>query len=162
MNKTVIAILAIALIAGAGTAAAQTTGRSVPFGVRAGLSFDPDQFHVGAHAEVYEFTEDLTLVPNVEIGFGDEINLYAFNAEVVYSFYSADLGGFTPYAGAGLGFNYLDFDADAFDSESKLVLNMLAGISKTLDTDKELFFEVKIGPSDWTPDMKLTAGLTFF
>ena len=160
MKRTIL--LALIILLAAGTATAQTVDKGIPFGARVGLSFDPDQFHVGAHAKMLELTPDLTFVPNIEFGTGNNVNIFAFNAELVYSFYAADLGGFTPYAGGGLGINYIDPDHDNADSETKLVLNFLGGISKMLDDTKEMFIELKVGPSDWAPDIKLTVGLTFF
>ncbi len=173
--RRIIYIIALAALLAAGAATAQETASAyephkIAFGPRAGFSFDPDQFFVGGHAQAYAFTPDLMLTPNLEIGFGDNATLFAFNAELVYSFYDADLGGFTPYLGGGLGVNHVSFDfdlpegytGDVDDSETKIVLNILGGLSKRLDDTKEFFVELKIGPSDWSPDVKLTAGLTFF
>ena len=139
---------------------------SYPFGPRAGISSSPDQFFLGGHVEAYELSPGVMLVPNVEIGFGDDITLVAVNAGVRYSFLENQIGDFVPYAGGELGIDYLSWDVPAGygidDSTTKLVVNLMAGVQKRLDARKGLLLELKIGLSDYAPDLKLTAGLTFF
>jgi hypothetical protein len=55
-------------------------------GLRAGLSVDPDQFYVGGHLETEPLVEGLVFKPNVEVGFGDEVTLAAFNFEFEWKF----------------------------------------------------------------------------
>ena len=146
--------------------AAPVLAGSYPFGPRAGISTTPDQFFLGGHVEAYEFSPGVMLVPNVEIGFGDDMTLVAMNAGVRYSFLETQFNRFVPYAGGELGINYLSWDMPAGwtgdDSTTKLVVNIMGGVQKRLDARKGLLLELKIGLSDYTPDLKLTAGLTFF
>ena len=55
-------------------------------GLRAGVSIDPDQFYVGGHLETDPLVERLVFRPNVEVGFGDDVTLAAFNFEFVWKF----------------------------------------------------------------------------
>jgi len=144
------------------------TGGVEAFGVRGGLGSSPDQLILGGHAQVYDLSPEAKIIPNVELGFGDNITVYSFNAAVHYSFLSSNMNGFTPYAGGELGFNMWSWDlregaSAAFDdSETKLVLNGVAGLKKKLNDRQELTLELKLGLSDWAHDFKVLAGLTFF
>ncbi len=157
-----IALVTVTCLLAAGVALAG----SYPLGVRAGISSTPDQFFLGGHAEAYEFSPGVMLVPNVEIGFGDDVTLVCVNGGVRYSFLETEFNRFVPYAGAELGFNYISWDVPAGygidDSETKLVVNLMGGVQKKLDAKKSLLLELKLGLSDYAPDLKLTAGLTFF
>ena len=73
-------VLAV-LIAGAGAAHAESS-----WGLRGGATFDPDQVHVGVHMNGGELFNDGWFIPNVEVGFGDDVTLIAINPELVYKF----------------------------------------------------------------------------
>ena len=68
-------VAAVAVLVFAGTAQAQG------FGVRAGASVDPDQFYGGVHFETRELVEHLRFRPNLEVGVGDDVTLFAINFE---------------------------------------------------------------------------------
>ena len=69
----------------AATAHAQATPTQTQFGVRAGVSGDPDQFFLGAHLETRPIFSKVTFRPNLEVGFGDNQTVTAINIEFVYS-----------------------------------------------------------------------------
>ena len=58
-------------------------------GVRGGVSVDPDQFYVGGHYETGPLVDRLHFKPNIELGFGDDITLFAINFEFVYKIHDA-------------------------------------------------------------------------
>ncbi|MBC8424900.1 hypothetical protein H8E07_12320 [bacterium] len=154
MKRIVLFIALISLFA-VGSAMAATA-----IGVRAGYASDHDSaFFVGGHVKGVELTPDIDLVPNVEVAFFNGAKLYAFNGDALYELSTTDLAGYTPYLGGELGINMWSGDGD---SNTKLVINLLAGMEKALDERKALMFELKLGLSDYSPDIKLTAGLTFF
>lgn len=147
-------LLLLALPAGA------TTG----WGLRGGITFDPDQVHVGAHFDGGELFRNGVFVPNVEIGFGDNITLIALNPELVYQFDRRSRSGWGFYVGGGLGINFWSWDDDHIghdDSDTDLGLNILGGINRRLRGGDTFFIELKLGLAD-SPDAKITAGLTFF
>ncbi len=136
------------------------------FGARAGFTSGPDQIHLGAHAEVLELSPGLVFLPNVEVGFGDDQTVWALNGELTWAIDRGDWRGWRPYVGGGLGIFIVSFDrpdapADFDDSRSDVGLSALVGISKLLKLGHKFFAEVKVGLED-TPDVKVTAGLTFF
>jgi hypothetical protein len=121
------------------------------FGVRGGVSIDPDQVFIGAHYETAALVERLHFKPNLEIGFGDDLTLVAGNFEFVWKFPERNNLGF--YAGGGPGVNF--YSADNFD-ETEAGFNLLAGV----ETARGLQFELKIGLLD-SPDLKFMVGYTF-
>lgn len=122
-------------------------------GVRAGLSIDPDQFYVGGHIETDPLVERLVFRPNVEVGFGDDVTLAAFNFEFVWKFAPRrSPWGF--YAGGGPAINL--YQRDGPDDDTEAGFNILAG----LENRRGLFFEFKLGVAD-SPDFKFGVGFTF-
>jgi hypothetical protein len=129
-----LGVLALLLWLAPAVASAQ-----VAAGVRAGVSIDPDQFYVGGHIETDPLVERLVFKPNVEVGFGDDVTLAAFNFE---------------FAGGGPAINLYQRDGPGDDAEAGF--NILAG----LENRRGLFFEFKLGVAD-SPDFKFGVGFTF-
>lgn len=160
MKRIFLCLLAV-LIAGAGTAQAETA-----WGIRGGATFDPDQVHVGVHMNGGELFTDGWFIPNVEVGFGDNMTLIAVNPELVYKFNKRSSSDWGFYIGAGLGLNFSSWDndydnGDGDNSETELGVNFLGGMSRKLSAGNDLFFELKLGAAD-SPEAKVTVGLTFY
>jgi len=157
MKKVVVLMVALCLAATAAVAG-EVTG-----GIRGGVTFDPDQVHVGAHLYAGEMFPHGYFVPNIEIGFGDNLTLVALNPELVYRFERVRGADWGFYAGGGLGINFYNWDSSRHgdDDDTELGLNLLGGATRGLSGGNELFFEVKFGVAD-SPEGKLTVGLTFF
>jgi hypothetical protein len=160
--KRVTAALILCLLPLAAPAAAAS---DTAFGVRAGLTLDPDQIHFGGHVQAVQFAEGFWLVPNLEIGFGDHATLFALNGEVNYTFPRADWKQWRPYVGGGLGYNITKLDdagmpAGFDDTHTDIGLNVLVGVARTLNLGYDFFGELKLGIED-SPDAKITLGLTF-
>lgn len=146
------------------------------WGPRVGLTIDPDQVHFGAHVDFGNFAEHIRFQPNIEVGIGDDLTIFALNFEGAYRF-SSRWDVWTPYAGGGLGINFVSFDSDhnhleaanyaaevaheIDDSDTDVGLNLLGGIEKGLKNGHRFFLEGKLGLAD-SPDFKATAGWTFF
>lgn len=129
------------------------------WGPRIGLTLDPDQVHFGAHVDFGNFARHIRLQPNVEIGFGDGFTLLALNAEVAYRF-ASQWDVWTPYLGGGIGANFVSGGGNN-GSNSGFGVNILGGIEKGLANGSRFFVEAKLGFAD-SPDLKLTAGWTFY
>jgi hypothetical protein len=121
-------------------------------GMKAGASFDPDQFYFGGHVETGRLADEWRFRPNVEIGLGDEVTLVGINLEFIYSFPSTR--EWNLYAGAGPALNIIDAEASSPASEGGL--NFLAGLAH----QGGLFGEVKFGALD-SPRFKFAVGYTF-
>ncbi|HXW03845.1 MAG TPA: hypothetical protein VD833_01330 [Vicinamibacterales bacterium] len=145
--RTLIRAMCVAVLAGmwGGPAAAQD------FGVRAGVSVDPDQFYFGGHLETQPLVDRLRFRPNVEIGVGDDVTVVALNFEFAYFFPSRQQ--WQLYAGAGPALNIFDTDRD---SDAEAGFNILVGAQHS----RGLFFEFKVGTID-SPDFKFGVGYTW-
>ena len=146
---TAVAILGIACwLVPASSARAQ-----VAPGVRAGVSVDPDQVYVGGHIETDPLIERLVFRPNVEIGFGDDLTLAAFNFEFLWKFpRRGTQWGF--YAGGGPAINLYQFDGPRDDTEAGF--NFVGGLEHT----RGFFFEFKVG-AHRSADFKFGVGYTW-
>jgi hypothetical protein len=130
-----------------------TASAQVDPGIRAGLSIDPDQFYIGGHVETKPLVEHLVFRPNVEVGFGDDVTLAAFNFEFAWKFPRGRSDwGF--YAGGGPAINLYQFDGPGDDTEAGF--NIMGGV----ENRSGLFFEFKLGVAD-SPDFKFGVGFTF-
>jgi hypothetical protein len=146
---TVIASLLV------GTASADGALGFRGWGLRGGLSVDPDQFFVGGHVDLGEFVDNLHFTPNVTVGFGDDITVFSINPDVYYSFPVEDVGSL--YVGGLLAFQRFDYDSEYLDAQTEMGLHGIAGLD--LGT-VPVFFELNIGLDD-TPDLKAAVGFTF-
>ncbi len=159
--KRIFVCVAVASLFAASAASADTA-----WGLRGGMTFDPDQVHVGAHLEAGELFTQGYFVPNVEIGFGDDITTIAINPELIYRFLKRTRSDWGFYIGAGLGINHYSWDTpegfNGDDSDTELGMNILGGMSRKLGSGNEFLVELKLGVTDEMPDAKVTAGLTFF
>src|SRR2546428_307539 len=78
------------------------------WGVRAGLSSNPDQFYGGFHWDLGEFARNVRFRPSVEFGFGDHVTVVQGNAEVHYVFSKVQV--WKPYDGGRGRIIYADPD----------------------------------------------------
>jgi hypothetical protein len=127
------------------------------WGPRGGVTINPDQFHVGAHFDLGDLAQRLMLLPNAEIGFGDDFTVLTTMFEVDYRFYD-NWGSWNPYLGAGAGPVFSWYN-DA--SNTDFGLTVQGGIARQLSSKPGfMFFEIKVGLADY-PDVKFTVGWNF-
>ncbi|HSW39103.1 MAG TPA: hypothetical protein VLL97_06390 [Acidobacteriota bacterium] len=150
MSRIFILALAMTCIA-SGSALAQTG-----FGLRAGATADPNQFHFGGHYSSDQIIYNLVFRPNLEIGIGSNITMIAANLEFAYLIPIPD-ADFSAYIGAGPALVYRKFgESIAGNSSTGGGFNILLG----LEHRNGLFAEMKVGAID-SPDFKFTIGTTF-
>lgn len=132
------------------------------WGPRVGVSVDPDQVFAGVHLDLGEFADNVRFQPNLELGVGDDQVLLALNLEAAYLFPVEQ--SWMPYAGGGLGVNFVDFDeprgSRGDDDDTDVGVNILGGVQRVRASAPDIFLELKIGLSD-APDFKFTFGWTF-
>lgn len=109
------------------------------YGVRAGVSAEPDQFYFGGHFETRPLVENLHFRPNVEIGIGNDLTLVGINFELAYKFKTNK--AWHPYALGGPALNIVHSNGN---SEAQGGFNFGAG----LEHRGGLFGEVKVGVID--------------
>jgi opacity protein-like surface antigen len=131
-------------------------------GPRVGVSIDPDQIVFGGQVYVGEIAPDLTLEPNLEIGIGDDLTVVAANFDLLYHF-SIQGSAWRPYAGGGVGVNFISWDAPAplrDDSETEVGLNLILGAGAPTRSGNRFFTELRFGVGD-IPELKLMVGWNF-
>lgn len=166
-----IALAALIALGIAGTAPAATAAKSSSakgasssvvslnyIGPRVGFSVDPDQAVVGGQMSV-GFTRDWTFNPSVELGFGDHQTVTALNFDGEYHFRLQN-SNWTPYLGAGLGVNFIDFDNNGSDTVTGL--NIIIGTGVPTASGQRMFTELRLGAGDAdVPELKGIFGWNF-
>ena len=146
-----------------GNAPAQAA--ELDFGVRAGVSSDPEDFHFGGHLlvnELFNQTHALVLETAATFGFGDtdlvDYWTIRINGNLEYEFVVSDKG-LLLFPLAGLGIYFANFDGcEPFDcdtTEVELGLNLGGGVRY-----KRVAAEMILGLGD-LPDFALTGSYTF-
>lgn len=103
------AVLALLAVLGPGAAAAQDLGYR-GWGVRGGVSDDPDQVVLGAQVDLGEFLPDLAFRPHADLGLGDDATVLTLGLPVLYRLPIE--GDFTVYGGGGVAVGLVDQDED--------------------------------------------------
>ena len=132
------------------------------WGLRGGLSINPDQGTGGVFVNAGHFSRRVRFQPSFDLGFGNGVRLLALNLDAFYIFSPHP---WRPYAGGGLGINFIDVtegvgEGRGLDVEAALQIvggiewgDLRAGFRRYL-------VEARLGVGD-TPDLKLTAGIAF-
>ncbi len=149
--KYAFQVIAIMTLVAAGNALAQSG-----IGLRAGVTGDPTQFHLGVHYVSEPLLEELRFRPNLELGFGNHVTTVAANFEFAYNI-KIPKRDFSVYIGAGPALVVSRFsDNAAQDTHTGGGFNVLLG----LEHEEGLFGEIKVGALD-SPSFKFTIGYTF-
>jgi hypothetical protein len=164
MKKTILIIVLVAACAAAGDAATRSA-RIHGVGPRLGFTINPDQFHFGGHLDIGDLAPRLMMMPNIEIGVGQNLTTVAPTFELDYRFRSEWGAVWTPYVGGGVGpifysTHHGDYIVQHGGSDNGLGLYAQAGIAKSISGAGNFFIEFKLGLAD-APDAKFTIGWTF-
>jgi hypothetical protein len=163
-HVTVLLILPLLFLLGS-PVAAQGQGAGGPsigwngWGVRAGITSEPDQVYAGVHFELGEFARNVRFRPNVEFGSGDDVKLLQASGEVHYVFSKVQV--WKPYVGGALAVNFYKLDnapAGVDDSDTEFGLMGVGGIQTKLKSATSFFLEAKLGLTSDDPDFKVGAG----
>lgn len=162
----VVTVLSGVILFGVTSAQAEGIGLR-GWGVRGGLSSDPDQFVLGMHADMGEFAENLRFTPNADIGFGDDLTVFTLNPDVTYVLPLPEAGKL--YFGGTLSLIYLKLDVpeelenlgvDIDDSDTDVGVAGIIGYQPPTE-GLPIFFDLKLGISDEYPDLKVMLGYDF-
>jgi hypothetical protein len=149
--RKIFLILTAMICLASGSAMAQTG-----FGLRAGVTADPNQFHFGGHFVSDALAGNLNFRPNIEIGVGRDVTTIVANFEFAYRI-PVPKKEVSAYLGAGPALVVSRFGKSPRSStHTGGGFNVLIG----LEHKKGLFGEVKAGVID-SPEFKFTVGYTF-
>lgn len=157
----------VSILGSASSVRAQELGyRS--FGLRGGLSVNPDQFAVGAHLDLGTLAKQIRLQPSFDIGFGDDVTVGTINIDAHYLFKAS--GSTKPYAGGGVTIALIDVDPgfrDQFfgDSDIEAGVSLVGGVQwgrpqRGSRAAGRYLLEGRLGVGD-VPDFKLLFGINF-
>jgi hypothetical protein len=127
------------------------------WGVRAGLTSNPDQLYGGVHWDLGEFARNVRFRPNVEFGFGDHVTVVQGNAEVHYVFSKVQV--WKPYVGGSAGI--ILADPDHGSTQTDLSVMGVGGVETKLKSAISFFIEGKVGLTTDDPDFKVGVGWTW-
>jgi hypothetical protein len=135
------------------------------YGLRGGININPDQFNFGAHIDAGTLATRVRFQPSFELGLGNGVTLASTNFDAHYLFTARR---FRPYAGGGLGINFIDVTSGIGRGGGlniEPVLNVVAGAEWGTPRPGSRAFrrylvEARVGMGD-TPELKLVAGFSF-
>ncbi len=158
MFKRMLVIGALGALLAA-PAQAQTVVGGV--GPRVGFSVDPDQIVFGGQLIIGEIAPQLTFDPSLEFGFGDHTTVIAANFDLHYHF-AVSGSAWRPYAGGGVGLNFIEFDNGPFqdNSDTEVGGNLVIGAGVPTQSGNRFFGEMKLGLGD-IPTLKMLVGWNF-
>jgi hypothetical protein len=159
MKKVLIASLVVGLLCSSAVIAGNRGAGYRGIGPRLGMTINPDQFHFGMHIDFGDLAPNLMMLPNIEIGFGDNFTTVAPSFELDYRFRS-DWGAWTPYLGGGIGPVFYSVKHGGSSSEMGLYAQFGIGKGSSRSESGHFFLEGKVGLVD-APDFKATVGWTF-
>ena len=128
------------------------------FGFRAGYGTNPDQFVFGPQAVLGRTLGFMRFAPSIDIGFGDNMSTYLFNADFRVLSFSPPESPAGIYAGAGPAIAILDLKDGGSDTE--IGLNIVAGLTFPMGQKNDYNLEVRFGFADM-PDLKVLFGIMF-
>ena len=154
MKTYLIAALLLLLMAEAACA-------GLPWGFRTGYTGDSDykQWFLGGQIEIADPLPRTTLVPSLDVGFGDDLTLVALNADLFYDFTQLATHDWSFYAGAGVALNH--FAPKGADNSTEFGLNIAGGAGYLLSSGNKIFGELRFGLED-SPDFRIAAGFTWY
>jgi len=126
-------------------------------GPRVGVGIGPDQVVFGGQVIVGEIAPNLTFDPSLELGFGDDQTTVALNFDLHYHF-AVSNSKWRPYAGAGLGVAFFNFDGGG--DETEVGANLVVGAGTPTKGGNRFFGELRIGVGD-LPDLRMMVGWNF-
>ena len=161
--KTVLRTsLLVAMLAGLGGAdglAQDEAPSGLGFGARAGLGLDPDQFVIGGQFTLGTKAFSLArIVPSVDIGFGDNVTTFAFNADLLFQFI-LDGTNFGLYGGGGPTLAYWDV-SNSSSSSWDFGLTLTVGAQVPIFKKNATNIEGRFGIGD-IPDFRLLFAFIF-
>ena len=159
MKKIIISTLIVGVLIGPAAFGGQRPAGFRGIGPRVGMTLNPNQIHFGGHIDFGDIAENLMMLPNIEIGFGDDLTTVAPTFELDYRFRS-DWGAWTPYLGGGIGPIFYSHDKGGSSSDFAGYMQFGIGKGSAGNQAGHFFIEGKLGLAD-APDFKATVGWTF-
>lgn len=122
-------------------------------GIRAGLSQNPDQFVIGAQAELGSLGQ-ATIAPSLDLGLGDPGDVIAANLDLRFYLFPLPQTGIHFYAAAGPTVAFFEGGSE------EVGLSLTAGAKIPMKGTGRYNVEARFGIGD-IPDLKVMLGILF-
>jgi hypothetical protein len=130
------------------------------YAARTGVSFSPDQFNGGLHAQLGTMSRP-QIRPAVEVGFGNGVRIVSLSADLLYHFRGSR---WRPYVGGGPGLNFIDVTDGVGEADgitTKAVAHGVTGLTWVPRRSRRSYFvEGRFGIGD-TPNVRVALGMSF-
>ncbi|HER00438.1 MAG TPA: hypothetical protein ENO22_13945 [candidate division Zixibacteria bacterium] len=156
VKTSLLIAMCVCILAGAGWSQSNESDAAKGFGLRAGYGTNPDQFVFGAQAVLGETLGFMRFAPSIDLGFGDDMTTYLFNADFRVLSFSPPGSPASLYAGTGMSVAVLDFSDNGSDTE--IGLNILAGLTFPMGSEHEYNLETRFGFGD-LPELRILFGI---
>ncbi len=145
----------VVLVSAGPAGAAEVSGQS--YGVRAGISSKPDQFVIGAQADMGEVLRRVRIVPSIDAGFGDHLTTFAFNGDVqLFVPLPKSLASLYGIAGPTI----MIWTPEYGDGDTEIGLTLGLGARMPLGGSGWYNIEARLGIGD-IPDVRVLLGVFF-
>lgn len=126
------------------------------FGARLGLGLNPDQFVIGAQFAIGKKAGVARIVPSVDLGFGDNVTTFDFNADFLFRL-KVENTGFSFFGGGGPTLGFVDYKGG---SDWNFGLSLVGGVELPLIAGHPATLEARFGIGD-IPDFRLLLAIMF-
>ena len=127
------------------------------YGIRAGYSSKPDQFVIGAQADMGEIYRRVHIVPSIDAGFGDHLTTFAFNGDIqLFVPLPKSMSSLYGIAGPTI----MIWTPEIGDGDTEIGLTLGLGARMPLGNSGWYNVEARFGIGD-IPDVKVLLGIFF-
>lgn len=127
------------------------------YGVRAGYGTGPDQFVIGAQADMGKIYGNIHFFPSIDAGFGDHVTTICFNGDVK-AFLPLPKSSFSLFGFAGPSITY--WSPEEGDGDTEIGICLGGGVRAALGTTGWYNLEARVGLGD-VPDFRILLGVLF-
>lgn len=127
------------------------------YGIRAGYSDGPDQFVIGAQADMGSIWRRVHFVPSIDAGFGNDLTTICFNGDI-QAFLPMPKSSFSLYGLAGPTIMY--WSPEVGDGETDIGVSLGGGVRAAFGDKGWYNLEARVGIGD-VPDFRILFGVLF-
>jgi hypothetical protein len=156
-NSVVCVLVAGCMLLAAACPLSASDDSRKSIGVRAGYGHNPDQFVIGAQADLGEVYSRIHFVPSIDAGFGDHMTTVTLNGDVKL-YVPLPESSVMLYGLAGPALTI--WSPEGGDGDTEIGLYLGAGTRMPLGDNGWYNLEVRFGISD-VPDLRILLGVLF-
>lgn len=127
------------------------------YGIRVGYGDGPDQFVIGAQADMGPIWRRVHFVPSIDAGFGNDLTTICFNGDV-QAFLPMPKSSFSLYGLIGPTIMY--WSPEVGDADTEIGLTLGGGVRAGLGQKGWYNLEARVGIGD-VPDFRILLGVLF-